>query len=151
MDFAGRLETEFAIRGIKTSEDANAFFSEFLKEFNGRFSVRAFKSESKFLGVPNSINLDILFASKMNRKVDNSGCFSLDSTIFQCNIKDIRAKTDITVLISKKLGVKVLFKDQLFTPTPIFSKGNIEIKGSSIMAIIDEFVYQHCLKNEHIP
>ena len=42
----GRLETEFAIKGIKTVEEANAFFPEFLKKFNKKFSVQASKPES---------------------------------------------------------------------------------------------------------
>ena len=145
----GRLETEFSIRNIKTPEEANAFFPDFLKEFNTRFSLKAVKLESKFLPKPDWINLDILFTSKLNRIVDNSGCFSLEGTIFQCNVKGILPKTKIVVLISKKLGVKVLFKDKLFTPTPIFNKEKSEIKGSSVSSIIDDFVYHYCLKNEH--
>jgi len=145
----GRLETEFAIRKIKTPEEANAFFPEFLKRLNARFSINALKSESKFLPKPEYIDLDILFSYKVNRIMDNSGCFSLEGTIFQCNIKGILPKTKIVVLISKKLGVKVLFKDKLFTPTPILNKEKSEIKGSSISAIIDDFVYSYCLKDEH--
>ena len=144
----GRLETEFAIRNIKTPEEANAFFPEFLKAFNTRFSVKAEKTESKFLPKPECINVDILFSYKVNRIVDNSGCFSLDRTIFQCNVKGMLPKTKIVVLISKKLGVKVLFKDQLFSPIPILNKEKGAIKGSSVSAIIDEFVYNHCLKSE---
>ena len=145
----GRLETEFAIRGINTPEEANAFFPEFLKSFNERFSVEALKSENKFLPVPEYINLDILFSVKITRTVDNSGCFSLDGTIFQCNIKDVLPKTKVVILISKKLGVKVLFKEKLFTPIPILCKEKIEIKGSSVASIIDDFVYSHFLKDEH--
>ena len=144
----GRLETEFAIRNIKTPEEANAFFPYFLKELNRRFSVKAVKSESKFLPKPTYIDLDILFSYKVNRIVDNSGCFSLEGTIFQCNVKGILPKTKIVVLISKKLGVKVLFKERLSTPTPILTKEKSEIKGSSVSAIIDDFVYHYCLKNE---
>lgn len=145
----GRLETEFAIKGIKTPEEANAFFPELLMNYNKRFSIKSFESESKFLPLPEYINLDILFSSKITRILDNSGCFSLDGTIFQCNIKGLLGKTKVSILISKKLGVKVLFKDKLFTPVPILSKDKKEIKGSSVLAIIDEFVYRHCLKDEH--
>ena len=86
----------------------------------------------------------------MTRILDNSGCFSLDNTIFQCNVKRILPKTKINILISKKLGVKVLFKDKLFTPVSILSKAKKEIKSSSISTIIDDFVYRHCLKNERV-
>jgi hypothetical protein len=146
----GRLETEFAIKGIKTVEEANAFFPEFLKILNKRFSIKALKSESKFLPKPESIDLDILFAFKMTRIVDNGGCFSLDNTIFQCNIKNILQKTKIVLLISKKLGVKVLYKEKLFEPIPMFGKDKTVIESSSISAIINGFVNNHCLKNERI-
>jgi hypothetical protein len=144
----GRLETEFAIRGITTMEEANAFFPEFLKIHNARFGKKPSKDESKFMPKPKHINLDRLFAVKETRSIDNSACFSLDGTLFQCNIKGIRPKTSVTVLISKKLGVKVLFEDVLYTPTPIQSKERTEIRSSSVKAVIDEFVYRHFLKNE---
>jgi hypothetical protein len=144
----GRIETEFAIRGITTVEEANVFFPEFLKIHNSRFGIKASKEESKFMPKPKHINLDRLLAMKKTRMVDNSGCFSLDNTLFQCNIKDIRPKTTVIVLVSKKLGVKVLFEDKLYTPTPIQSKDKTEIRSSSIKAIIDEVVYRHILKDE---
>jgi hypothetical protein len=144
----GRLETEFAIRGITTMEEANAFFPKFLKIHNARFGVKASKEESKFIPKPKHINLDRLFAVKKTRVVDNSGCFSLNGTMFQCDIKGIRPKTTVTVLISKKLGVKVLFEDRLYTPKPIQNKEKTEIRSSSVKDIIDEVVYRHILKNE---
>lgn len=125
----GRLETEFAIRGITTIEEANAFFPEFLKVHNARFGVKPSKDESRFMPRPKHINLDRLFAVKKTRSIDNSGCFSLDGTLFQCNIKGTRPKTTVTVLISKKLGIKVLFEGNLYTPTPIQNKDRSEIRG----------------------
>ncbi len=146
----GRLLTEFAIKGIKTIEEANFFFKVFLKEFNKKFSVKSSKSESSFLPLTKDTDLDILFSVKLNRIVDNSGCFSLDNTLFQCDIKGLLPRTKVDILISKKLGVKVFFKGKLFTPTPILKQAKQQINGSSISAIIDDFVYRHCLKNERI-
>ena len=144
----GRLETEFAIRGIMTPEQANAFFPEFLKNLNARFGIKPAKTESCFMPKPKSVNLDRLFTFKETRVIDNSGCFSLDGVVFQCGINGIRPKTHVVILISKKLGVKVLFDDSLYTPVPILTKNRADIRNSSVKAVIDEFVFRHCLKNE---
>jgi hypothetical protein len=104
--------------------------------------------ESMFMPKPAAINLDHLFAFKLTRLVDNSGCFTLDNTMFQCNIKGIMPKATVNILISKKLGVRLLHDGKLVTPTPILNKSRIEIRSSSVKAVIDEFIYRHCLKNE---
>jgi len=144
----GRLETEFAIRGITTPEQANAFFPEFIKNLNAKFAVKPSNPNSMFMPKLKEINLDHLFAYKKTRVVDNGGCFSLDGTMFLCNIKGIHPKTTVTVLISKKLGIKLLFEGKMFTPTPIMDKSKAEIRSSSVKAVIDSFIYRHCLKSE---
>jgi len=144
----GRLETEFAIYGIETPKQANAFFPDFLERLNARFACLPAKKERKFMPKPKHINLDILFAVKKTRIVDNSGCFSLDGFLFQTNIAGLKPKTKIQLLISKKLGVKVLFEDKLHEAIPIYDKEMRAIKSSSIKDQIADCVRRHCLKNE---
>ena len=144
----GRLETEFAIRGITTPEEANAFFPEYIKILNARFAIEPANPSNMFMPKPKAINLDRLFAYKTTRVIDNGGCFSLDGTMFLCNIKGIMPKTTVTILISKKLGVKLLYEGRLFTPTPVLDIKKTEIRNSSVSAVIDEFIFRHCLKNE---
>jgi transposase len=144
----GRLETELAIHGITTPEEANAFFPKLIKLLNAQFAVKPASPKPMFMPKPKEINLDHLFAYKLTRVVDNSGCFSMDNIMFQCNIKGILPKTTITILISKTLGVRILHDGKLVTPTPIIGKDKLEIRNSSVKAICDEFVYYHCLKNE---
>ena len=144
----GRIETEFAIRGITTPKAANAFFPKLIKKFNIKFSVSPANPKSMFMPKPKCINLDHLFAFKLTRTVDNSGCFTLDNTMFSCNIKGILPKSTINILINQKNGVKILNNDKLITPTPILCKNRLKIRNSSVKAILDEFVFRHCLKNE---
>ena len=144
----GRIETEFAIRGITTPDEANAFFPELIKLLNTNFAVPPANPKSMFMSKPKAINLDHLFAFKLSRLVDNSGCFTIDNTMFQCNIKGIMPKSKVIILISKKLGVRLLYEGKLVTPTPILNKGKTEIRNSSVKAVFDEFVFRHCLKNE---
>ena len=146
----GRLETEFAIRGITTPEQANAFFPEYIKLINARFAIEPASPVGMFMPKPKAINLDHLLAYKTTRVIDNGGCFSLDGTMFLCNIKEILPKATVTVLISKKLGVRLLHDGKLFTPTPISDIKKAEIRNSSVSAVIDEFIFRHCLKNERV-
>ena len=99
---------------------------------------------------PKSINLDHLFAFKLTRTIDNNGCFTLDNTMFECNIKGILPKSTVTILINQKNGVKIQHEGKLITPTPILCKNRLEISNSSVKAILDEFVFRHCLKNERV-
>jgi transposase len=48
----GRLETEFAIRGITTPEQANAFFPEYIKILNARFALEPTYPNSMFMPKP---------------------------------------------------------------------------------------------------
>ena len=60
----GRLETELAIHGITTPEEANAFFPKLIKQLNDRFAVKPANPKAMFMLKPKSINLDHLFAYK---------------------------------------------------------------------------------------
>ena len=144
----GRIETEFAIRGITTPDEANAFFPELIKLLNANFAVSPANPKNMFMPKPKAINLDHLFAFKLSRIVDNSGCFTLDNTMFQCNIKGIMPKVTVNILISNKLGVRLLHNGTLVTPTPIIGKDKLKIRSSSVKAVFDDFVFRHCLKNE---
>ena len=146
--FQGRLETEFAIRGITTPEQANEFFPELMKNLNNKFCVLPAKKERKFMPKPKHINLDRLFAVKKTRIVDNSGCFTLDGIMFQTNIAGLKPQTKVQILISKKLGVKVVFEDKLHKAIPILDDKKRAIKSSSIKDQIADCVRRHCLKDE---
>jgi len=82
----GRLETEFALYGIESVEQANEFFVLFLRRFNDRFGVLAVSEVCKFMAVPDHVDLDRFFAVKVVRRVDRGGCFSFGGVLFQCGI-----------------------------------------------------------------
>lgn len=146
-----RLITEFKINHISNMEQANIFLKEYIKKYNKQFKVKPKDNKKAFIPLLKSINLDILLTVKYKRTVDNGACFSLNNVCFKIENIDILPRTRIDVLISKKIGIKVLYKDKLYTVKPIYDKNNIPIeKQQSIENIMAEFIYFNCLKNERI-
>ena len=106
-----RLVTEFKINNIKTIDDANKFLIKYIDKYNKKFAVEPANSETSFIPIPNYINLDLLLVSKLSRIIDNAGCFSIKNKKFQIINNDILPKAKVEILISHKLGIKVLYKD----------------------------------------
>lgn len=146
-----RLFTEFKINNIYNMDQANIFLKEYIKKYNKKFKVRPKDVKKAFIPLLKSINLDTLLTVKYKRTVDNGACFSLNNVSFKIENIDILPRTKVDVLISKKIGIKVLYKNKLYTVKPIYDKNNIPIdKLESIENIIAEFIYFNCLKNERI-
>lgn len=146
-----RLITEFKINNITNMEQANIFLKEYIKKYNKKFKVKPKDKKKAFISLLKSVNLDTLLTVKYKRTVDNGSCFSLNNVSFKIKNIDILPRTRIYVLISKKIGIKVLYKNKLYTVIPIYDKDNIPIeKTESIENIIAEFIYFNCLKNERI-
>ena len=146
-----RLITEFKINNITNMEQANVFLKEYIKKYNKKFKVKPKDKKKAFIPLLKSVNLDTLLTVKYKRTVDNGACFSLNNVSFKIENIDILPRTRIDVLISKKIGIKVLYKNKLYTVIPIYDKNDIPIeKIESIENIIAEFIYFNCLKNERI-
>lgn len=109
-----RLVTEFRINNITNIELANEFLPSFMEKYAKKFGVKAEKTESKFVKVPKYVNLDTLLCAKFTRMIDNSGCFSLSGERFQVITDTFVPKTKVTILMSKKFGIKVLEKDKMY-------------------------------------
>lgn len=102
-----RLVTEFRVNNITTIEKANEFLPKFMKSYAKKFGVKAEKPHSKFIELPKYVNLDTLLCAKFTRILDNAGCFSLFGEKFQVIASDLKPKAKITILMSKKLGIRV--------------------------------------------
>ena len=146
-----RLVTEFRINNITNTDEANVFLERYIKKFNKQFGKEAKEKTSSFLKLMGSINLDILLTVKYRRQIDNGGCFKLNNIYFKVEGVNIPPKAFVNVLISKKIGMKVMYNEKLYKIIPIIDKNNIEISNTeSITNIIQEFIYFNCLKNERI-
>jgi len=119
-----RLPVEFALRGIKTIEEANKFLTEeYIPVFNEQFGVTA-ESAPIFVPLMESTDLDSILCIKESRKTDSASVFSFKHKTFKVLDEGyplIPAKSTIEVLISVKNAVKVRYKGRIFE-TVLFDK-----------------------------
>ena len=146
-----RLRTEFRRHNITTVEEANKFLITYIPKFNKKFAIEPKSKKSSFMKLPKYINLDYLLSVKYFRTVDVSNCISLSGVTFVIDTKEILHKKKIEICISKRIGVKARFNDKWYKIIPLEDKNKNSLKSSdSVNAIIDEFIFQNCLKNERL-
>ena len=146
-----RLRTEFRRHNITNMNDANEFLKTYIPKFNKKFAIKPQSTKSSFMKLPKYINLDYLLSVKYFRTVDVSNCISLSGVTFVIDTKEILHKKKIEICISKRIGIKARFNDKWYKVIPLEDKNKNSLKSSnSIKTIIDEFIYQNCLKNERL-
>ena len=146
-----RLRTEFRRHKIKTIEAANEFLKTYIPKFNKKFAIEPQSKKSSFMELPKYVNLDYLLSVKYTRTVDVSNCISISGTTFVIDTKEILHKKKIEVCISKRIGLKARFNNRWYKIIPISNSNNKSLKSNdSIEAIIQQFIYYNCLKNERL-
>lgn len=144
-----RLFTEFARNKINTIQDANYFLASYINKYNKRFAVSPEDSVSSFIPLRKDLNLDTLLSAKYERTIDRGSCFSIKNMIFNVPSRDILPGKRVTVLISNRIGVKVLYKDRVYDTVPVIDKNKRTITSSdSAENTIAKVVYFYCFKNE---
>jgi transposase len=79
----GRLPQELRLRGIRDMGKANSFLNEqYVKEFNGRFSVAAAQKGTAFVRLRRR-DLDDIFSVQHERTVNQDNTVQLDNRVFQ--------------------------------------------------------------------
>ena len=122
--FQSRLVTEFKVHGIDDMEKANKFMPKFIVGYNKQFAKLPANDKSDFLPLPKHINLDLLLTKRVTRKLDAGLVFSFHTNKFR--VDGVPPKATIEILMSTILGFKVLYKDQLFEPTPLVQQERVE-------------------------
>lgn len=146
-----RLKTEFRIHKITTLEEANEFLIKYIAKFNKKFSIEPENPQSSFMKLPKYVNLDYLLSVKYVRTVDVSNCISISGTTFLIEAKEILHKKKVEICISKRIGIKVRFNNKWYKITPISIQNKKSLKSNdSIEAIIQDFIYFNCMKNERL-
>ena len=146
-----RLRTEFRRHNITTLEEANKFLITYIPKFNKKFAIEPKNKKSSFLKLPKYVNLDYLLSVKYTRVVDASNSISISGTTFVIDTKEILHKKKIEICISKRIGLKARFNDKWYKIIPLTNKQNKSLKSNdSVEAIIEQFIYFNCLKNERL-
>ncbi len=146
-----RLRTEFRRHNITTIDDANKFLKTYIPKFNKKFAIEPKNKKSSFMELPEYVNLDYLLSVKHTRTVDVSNCISISGTTFVIETKEILHKKKIEVCISKRIGLKARFNNKWYKITPITNSNKKSVKSNdSIEAIIQQFIFYNCIKNERL-
>ena len=146
-----RLRTEFRRHNITTIEEANKFLITYIPTFTKKFAIEPKDKKSSFMELPKYVNLDYLLSVKYTRTVDISNCISISGTTFVIDTKEILHKKKIELCISKRIGIKARFNDKWYKVTPISNSNKKSLKSNdSVEAIIQQFIYFNCLKNERL-
>ena len=146
-----RLRTEFRLHNITTLGQANEFLKTYITKFNKKFAIKPKNKKTSFMALPKYVNLDYLLSVKYTRTVDVSNCISISGTTFVIDTKEILHKKKIEICISKRIGLKARFNDKWYKVTPISNSNKKSLKSNdSVEAIIQQFIYYNCLKNERL-
>jgi transposase len=115
-----RLPVEFAICGIKTVEEANAFLETYIYEFNANFAVEPEDAQNAFRKIEGNENVDHILCIKETRIIDAGGVFSYGGKSFKIiDINEpLKAKTRIDVLIGPRIGVMATYRGKVFECLP---------------------------------
>ena len=109
-----RLVTEFKLNGITTIEQANMFLPKYIKKFNKKFAVEPESKMSKFIPLPDYIDLDMLLTNKFTRVIDCSGVFSISNQKFQILNNDIIPGAKVNIYLSHKIGIIVKYNEKRY-------------------------------------
>jgi transposase len=142
-----RLPVEFGLRGIKDINAANDFLKNtYIDLFNEKFGVNA-DAASRFVTLPDTVNLDLLLSYKVPRKLDNGGVFSLQSVKFK--VVGHTVNREVIVHISTRLGVAAVNNGRCLPVVPLDKMKKSIDSTDSVKMILSRFVFAFCLKNEH--
>ena len=146
-----RLRTEFRRHNITTIDAANEFLKTYIPKFNKKFSIEPQDKKSSFMELPKYVNLDYLLSVKYTRTVDISNCISINGTLFVLDTKEILHKKKIEICISKRIGLKAHYNNKWYKIIPITNSNKKSLKSNdSVEAIIQQFIFYNCLKNERL-
>lgn len=133
-----RLPIEFAKHNISTVEQANLFLKTFLKSFNKQFAISPANSHSAFIPVPPNCDLDRLLCAKYERSLSSGSTISLHNILFKIEQNKFFAKTKVTILLSKKHGLRALINGEFY---PIhYSAPNASDYNSNAPLILKELI-----------
>lgn len=127
-----RLVTEFRIHNVKTMEQANKFFPEYIQKYNLQFGVNPVKKKSVFLKLPKRVNLDELLCVRFDRTIDNAGVFSLNNSKFQILDRTLPPKTKVQIYLSQKIGMIVKSNNKVYDVQPLELISKEQIDNSTL-------------------
>jgi transposase len=115
-----RLPVEFAMRGITTMDEANAFLETYIYAFNANFAVEPENVQNAFGKTLETENIDHILCVKEQRVIDAGGVFSYGGKSFKIidGHAPVSAKTKIDVLVGSRISVMAAHKGHIYEVLP---------------------------------
>jgi transposase len=115
-----RLPVEFAMKGITTVGEANAFLEMYIYEFNSNFAVEPQNTQNAFRKLDPVENIDHILCVKEKRVVDAGGVFSYGGKSFKVNAENfpLPSKAKIDVMVGARIGVMAAYKNNVMQALP---------------------------------
>jgi transposase len=145
-----RLPVEFALRGITSMQEANKFLADYIPVFNEQFTVEPEEAFSAFVPLPHTEDLDRLLCASLSRKLSAGSTISIRSKKFKIEQNKFPAKTEVTVLLSEKHGLRALINGAFYTIYPIdkvTQKRQGPIRTGDFPHVVTELIHEYLLKN----
>ena len=130
--FQDRLVKELRLRGISTTEAANAFLPEFIEDLNNRFAVVPQSPNNAHRPLLKEHDLELIFTIKSFRVLSKNLTFQYNSTIYQIHSdRQSYALRKASVCIREKEDgtITVIYKDKPL----VFSIYNCQQKQGEIV------------------
>jgi len=127
-----RLPVELNIAGIKTLEEANSFLKIFAAKYNHKFAIEPKEPDIDFRPLNTNLNLDYILCTKETREVDNGSAFSYEGSYYRVvrngKTMPVIAKAKITILQSRRIGIKVQYSGGIYDVEQLDEKPKKEPK-----------------------
>lgn len=138
-----RLPVEFALRSIDTIDAANTFLPAYVEQFNKQFSVSPKESFSAFVPVPHTTDLDRLLSVEFYRKLSSGSTISLNGILFLIEQNHFPARTEVTLLLSEKHGLRALINGAFYPIHPFDdnTKENAAHLPRVILDLINRYLF----------
>jgi len=134
-----RLPVEFKIKGIQTIEEANKYLEVYIKRYNKRFEVNCEGIENIFREMPEGIETKYCLCRKEYRKLNSGGTIHIVNKTFKVLTAEIPYGTIVEVLISKKIGIKVRYKEKYYK-TELFEDRSRETQYGELTILINKML-----------
>ena len=127
------------------------FLKRIFQKFNKKFAIEPKNKATSFMELPEYVNLDYLLSVKYTRTVDVSNCISISGTTFVIDTKRNSTQKENRSMYKQENRLKSTFNNRWYKIIPISNSNNKSLKSNdSIEAIIQQFIYYNCLKNERL-
>jgi hypothetical protein len=126
-----RLVKEMRLRGIQTTEEANAFLKQYLPVYNRRFSVLPIEREDLHRPLPKGLNLDSVLCIKTERRLRNDFTVAHNRKLYQ--IEDRTRASKIIVHEYLNGSLRMTYRDQSLrfkeiTTRPVSKQQETQVK-----------------------